>query len=248
MSNLVPLQMGQRIRSISIDRADVAENVRGRAFLIDPNPRACYLAFDSDRAKTVFVDQEFAINHCMNPRCYYLFLLGRLDTDSRGRVIGDTVTVQYLRISDKNYLEYCDALEEIEHCGSVVLKKVSTAGSKFSFVKLIPSKEEIDSEITDKYANIDLEALWQMVEMSVGITMDQYEDLLASEEESKETRRAERGFASRSQSQKQIQQRQAPKAITSAKPQPVESEAIPEVEDTDFDDVGDFDDAFDSEA
>lgn len=191
MAGLLSVPLGTRIKSATVGRAVVAENTRGRAILIDPNPRATYIAYDDSVKAAVYVDQESSIRLGLSPNTYYLFLLGRLNTDMKGRIIGDEVVVEYLKLSDKQYEEFCEAYSEMDNVNSVVLKLESKKTQKgdFSFVKMTPSKEKPSQEVYEKIQNLDIEQLWKLVEVNCARSEEEYCKLLARNDQNDSRKR-----------------------------------------------------------
>lgn len=177
---LMSISMGSVVKGASIRRSDVAEGIKGKGVLIDPNPRATYIAYDQDNKVSVFVDQEAVIKHQLTARTYYIFLIARLNTDMKGNIIGDDLTIEYLKLSDDVYLEFADAYEELmPNVNTVALKK--EAKGTYSFVKVTPSKDLASDAVYDKIEGFDLNALWSLVELDLAKSLVQYEAMLAKQ-------------------------------------------------------------------
>jgi hypothetical protein len=176
-----PVQMGGFVRNISVGRANVAQGTKGRAVLVDPNPRAIYLAFDNVNKCSVLADADSVIKYKLNPRTYYVFLLARLNTDMKGTQVGNEIVIEYLRLSESVYQDFVDAYNEMPSVSSIILKPVVKKGNNgqdFSYVSPVPSKDEATDEVYDKIDKLDVEALWQLVQLDLGKTVEEYEALL----------------------------------------------------------------------
>lgn len=176
MAGLMPIKLGTRVKSATVNRAVVAPNTRGRAVFIDPNPRATYIAYDNAAKAAVYVDQESAIRLGLSPITYYLFLLARLNTDMKGNVVGDDFVVEYLKVSDKVYEEFMDSYNEMEVVRSVVLKlEVKKSQEQdFSFTKMVPSKDPAMDTTLEKIKTLDVEQLWAMVQANCARSEEEY--------------------------------------------------------------------------
>jgi hypothetical protein len=245
--SLVPIQMGNVIKSASIKRADVAQGTKGRAVLIDPNPRAANIAFDNDLKMAVYVTQEDVIRYGLSPRTYYMLLLARLNTDMQGTVVGDGFIVEYVKMSDTVYDEFMDHYVEMENVNSITLKKESKGGGANSYSYVVPmaSKEKVDPAILAKIAELDAEALWSLVTVDCARPIEDYVKALSKANEASGQQVYNRQIESNQRGQAQIgasprnsQRVQAP-VVDVAKPQQpilVESNDFAEAEET-----GDFD-------
>lgn len=177
------LPMGSFVRSISIQRSAVSNGAKGRAVLIDPSPRAIYLAYDNANKCAILADQDAVIKYRLTPRTYYLFLLARLNTDMKGTQVGDEIVVEYLRLSDNIYEGFIDSYSEMDQVNSIILKPVTKKGNNgqdFSYVEPIPSKDAATDAVYDAIEKMDVEALWQLVQIDCGKTVEEYEAILAA--------------------------------------------------------------------
>lgn len=249
MSGFMRIKQGDRLKSIAINRADVATGTVGRALLLDPQPQACYLAYDSQRKRMVFCDQEMAIKYKLSPRATYLYLIARLNTTMRGEVAGSDIVIEYLSLSDKVYEAFDDAVQEMDHVATLKLKKEASSPT-FSYVKPIPSKEEVPEifmkPIQEQLSKMNINQMWQMIQNNIAMSPEDYEKLVnetPSEEQTKRLNSAASGTAD-FQKLANIQRRQVAAPVTQQAPeirdnsQFDEAEAIPP---TDFSDGGDFD-------
>lgn len=183
MSGFVKVNMGGRIKSVSIQRSDVPamKGALGRAILLDPCPRACNLGWDKATKTMVYCDQESAIRYKLQPRTYYIFLLGRLNTTLQGDVVGDDIIVEYLQVSDKVYEDFIVAYNEFPSVSTIALKKEATSPT-YSYVKPLPSTYQIPEVyikgIQDKLSRLDLNVLWALLENNVAKSPEQYEEIL----------------------------------------------------------------------
>lgn len=250
-----PIPMGSFVKSISISRSNVAKGTKGRAVLIDPNPRAIYLAYDNAHKCAVLADQETVIKYKLSPRTYYLFLLARLNTDMTGKQVNDEFIVEYLRLSENVYNDFIDGYNEMDSVNSLVLKPVTKQGQNgqdFSYVAPVASKELATDEVYAKIEQLDVEALWNLVQVDLGKTVEEYEAILAADPVSEnEARRIESQSSGNAPIRGQIPAQRAarpqqPKVLTpssqqrAARPQQPSQQKPPQDNDFQFEDRDDF--------
>jgi len=229
---LVQIKMGDRGKSPMIKRSDVAGGTKGRAVLLDPNPRCAVVAYDEDQKMTFYADQETVIKYKLRGNVYYLLLIARLNTDMKGDVIGDDFVVEYLRLADKEYAKVADAMEEQE-CNSILLTK--EVKGEYSYVIATVSKKGVPNEIISKLQDLDLEPLWSMVEADVARPIESY--LIAIGEMAKPV-------AGQRQPNRQLQSGSNAAAIggqaKTAAPKKTALVAPKEVEDVEFEEADEF--------
>lgn len=185
------IDFGMRSKAISIQRANCADNVMGRAILIDPNPAVKHIAWltankqdGTEIKRGVEVDQTQAIALKTIPRTTYFFLIARLNTDLRGNVVGDDITVEYLQLSSNVYEEFCDSAKELKDFSHITLtKKVRKPGDTYGYIKPSASQQDIPKSVVDKVNMMRnqegfVAAMWQMVDMDSSMTLEGWKELL----------------------------------------------------------------------
>lgn len=169
------------MKALGILRSNVADGCKGFGILIDKNPMFKNIAFDEKIKRAVEVDQDAVIKYNLQPRANYLFLIARLNTDMKGTIIGDDVTVEYLSLSQTLYNEYTDGVLAVGKCNAVMLTKVkkSADGRDFSYIKVqganIKVTPELQAKIKEMRHNANLvSTLWQMVDSSTSMSITDY--------------------------------------------------------------------------
>ena len=179
------VQLGQRVKAVAIQRVNVADNVKGRAMLLDINPRVKQIAYDERVRRTVEVSQEDCIRHRLSPRPTYYLLVGRLNTDMNGTVVGSDIMVEYLQLSSSIYEKFADSVVEAggpSRLASILLTKI--VNKEYGYVNPVPSAaKDFPKEALEKIqalrSNKELiNSMWGMVDVSTSITIDQYEEML----------------------------------------------------------------------
>lgn len=176
----VPL--GTIVKPIGVGRANVAENVKGKAILIEKDPFHKNVAYDDKVKRSVEVDQDAVIEHGLNARGMYLFLVARLNTDMKGTVIGDDFIIEYVQLSETTYAEYADGVEAVGgKANGMMLKKVSKSveGRDFSYVTATAANIPLSPGLMEalkavKRNKAGVEALWKMIDANTSISIEEY--------------------------------------------------------------------------
>lgn len=183
------IQLGQKIKPVAIQRANVADNVQGRAMLLDLNPRVKQIAYDDRVKRAVEVSQEDCIKHRLSPRPTYYFLIARLNTDMQGTVVGSDIIVEYLQLSASTYDKFSTAILEVggaSKMASLLLTKV--INKDYGYVSPMPSaKIDFPNEALEKVKALRgnkaaIEGMWEMVNIATSIDIVEYEKLLVEKQ------------------------------------------------------------------
>lgn len=169
-----------------VGRCDVAVGYTGRVVLISGKVWMKNIAWDAILKCFVEVTQEGIIKYRLSPTQYYYLLVFRLNTDIRGDVYGNDVTVEYLRLSSKQYDDLIRQVHENPAYTSFILnkeKRKNDDGKDVSYLKVSVSSAPIAPDIINRVrefgANPDrVDQLWAMVDASTSITEEQYEKKL----------------------------------------------------------------------
>ncbi len=179
----VPL--GTRVKPLGINRSVCAQGIPSRAVLIDPNPRVKYTAYDETLKRRVEVDQDAVIKYRLRPMTNFYYLIGRLNTDMKGDIIGDDMVIEYLQLSESLNNDFSDQIVEQGVPESLKMELVSKKanGRDFSYIKVTTSKVQPSQEIMNKVKLLQsnpeaIESMWQMIDASTSITIKEYEKLL----------------------------------------------------------------------
>lgn len=187
MAYQVPL--GQKIESITINRSNVAEGFPGRAVMLGDN---CVfgkiLTYDDRIKRSIEVDQDAILKYGFDKVfTYYYILIARLNTDNRGNVVSDDVTVEYLRLSENQWDELTTSMNEMGSFSSLLLTKVTKKGSggkDYSYVEVkLSNYSDIPESVfakVDKMVNTPdfIQNVWNMVDVATSISIQTYEEKL----------------------------------------------------------------------
>lgn len=249
------IQLGDRVRSLSIPRTQVANGTKGRAVIIDPNPVVKQIAYDAVHKRRVEVDQEACIKYKLTPRANFFMLIGRLNTDMKGNVVDEDFQIEYLQMSETVYNEFADEAQEQGHFDVLLLTKKSRGeNDQYGWVKPTASHQEIPQGILDKVEQMRntpglIDGIWQMIDQETSLTLEQYEEFLQNEEANggQVASRPQQRIAQNPRAAAPQQRIAAPKPASKPAPQPSQQiDEIPtDVQDATFDDepqdFGDFD-------
>lgn len=179
------IKIGTKVAPLGINRLVCADNVKSRAILLDPDPRIKYIAYDQDKKRKVEVNQELVIKYGLRPYTAIFYLVARLNTDMRGEVVGDQVTIEYLQLSENLNNEFSDLVMEMGNFNSLAITKVTKKGPNnqdFSHLNVKPSQYEVSPELTKKINDLKsnkeaIETMWKLVDRATSITAEEYEKL-----------------------------------------------------------------------
>lgn len=176
------INFGDRVKSLSIPRCQVASNTRGCAIVIDLCPRVKQIAYDPDLKCRVEVSQDDCINYHLNARINYMLLIGRLNTDMKGRVCDASMQLEYLSMADSVYNAFVDNANNFGQFEVIqLIRKERSVNDKYGYVEpqCTRAHTEIPQEVFDQVNLLredpeKLEAIWAMIDQDTSITMDQY--------------------------------------------------------------------------
>ena len=138
---------------LNVGRCDVAVGYTGRVVLISGKVWMKNIAWDAILKCFVEVTQEGIIKYRLSPTQYYYLLVFRLNTDIRGDVYGNDVTVEYLRLSSKQYDDLIRQVHENPAYTSFILnkeKRKNDDGKDVSYLKVSVSSAPIAPDIINE--------------------------------------------------------------------------------------------------
>lgn len=182
------LNFGQVVNDLSIQRADVAVGYVGYCVLLDTRVMAKQVIF-MDKFGFVEVTAEDVARYRKQPMTYYLMLVARLNTDPRGRLYGDDITVEYLRMSRTQYMDFQQSVQANPTASTVMLtkeKRVSKDGRDMSSVKMMAAQLELSGAISQKIELLKanpatIDGLFAQVDSLMGAPSSKYEEWLVSQ-------------------------------------------------------------------
>ena len=180
------IKLGQKVKSVAINRASVSENTKGRAILLDKCPCVKQIAYDNNIKRAVEVSQDDCIRFHLTPRPTYYLLVARCNTDMKGNVVGDEFTVEYVQMAESVYNDFIEGAEETSggRINSILLTLVKKGD--YSHVKVTASQysdfpDALKAKIKELRKNKELiKSMWQMIDISTSMTVDQYVKVLES--------------------------------------------------------------------
>lgn len=260
---------GTRVRSMSIPRCDVANGMKGRAVMIDPNVAVKQIAYDDvNKCRVEITSQEESIELKLAPRATFYLLIARLNTDMQGNVASPDFQVEYVQMAESVYNDFLDQAEQVGTFQSLLLQKFSrSASDQYGYVKPIAAPAydaQIPQEVYDRIESMRntpgvLEGIWAMIDQATSLTVEQYRQRLANNEQNGGAPAGRPAIAARPQAPRPALNggttraaapKPAPKAATkpapkAAAPKPAQpaQEAAPEatVPTVDGEGFGDFD-------
>lgn len=188
------VKLGTKVKTLGINRAVCADGCKGRAVLLDQDARIKYLAFDEKRKRRVEVTPELVVNYGLKPYTAVYYLVGRLNTDMNGLVVGDQITVEYIQLSETLNNDFADLVLEMgENFNSLAITKVSKKGPEgqdFSHLVVKPSNYQLSPELQQKVDALRndhraIETMWGMIDSQTSLSADAYIALLKEEGEIK---------------------------------------------------------------
>lgn len=182
------VKIGTRVENLGIQKVNVADGVKARVVLVDPDPMLKHIAYDNVVKRRVEVTQDLYIKYGLKSTPTFFYLIARLNTDMKGNVVSDDFTVEFLQLTNNINTEFADAVSENPNFQSLVLSKVSKkgdGGKDYSYIKATPSNYAVPVGVQEKLDLLRknpeaIDAMWQMIDRSTSITAAEYEDLLAS--------------------------------------------------------------------
>lgn len=151
MNSILKIQFGKSIPNKLISRCDVAEDSKGRVIPLFDNVMAVFLFYHEDRdgnKGVYFCTEEEAIQAGVAPKLYYCIPVARLNTDAKGKVLDDSIKLEYLRPSAQQYNDLISDSEELEQFNSIYIAKQKKR--EFSFIVMKPSGVSISPEVLSK--------------------------------------------------------------------------------------------------
>ena len=120
----------------------------------------------------------------VTPTLYYFMLVGRLNTDSYGRIVGDQVTLEYLRLPARSYedlLVQCNNNPNFS-CFVVSMDVKHSKQGDFSMLKLTPSSayqisDAIKATIEQWNSSGKIGTILGMLDSQISLSLDQYTEM-----------------------------------------------------------------------
>lgn len=182
MSNTIPF--GSTVQKLTIPRTTLAEGQQGVIVLASNEIQPRYLYYDTSIKRSVRLTPDEAMQLNVTPTLYYFMLVGRLNTDSYGRIVGDQVTLEYLRLPARSYedlLVQCNNNPNFS-CFVVSMDVKHSKQGDFSMLKLTPSSayqisDAIKATIEQWNSSGKIGTIWGMLDSQISLSLDQYTEM-----------------------------------------------------------------------
>lgn len=182
------LNFGQVVQDLNIQRADVAVGYTGYCVLLDQRVLAKQVVF-MDRFGFVEVSAEDLKDLHKMPMTYYLMLAARLTTDPYGKVYGDDITVEYMRMSRTQYMDFQRSVTANPSASAVMLtkeKRTDKNGKDVSGVKFMAAQLELSPAIQQKLQLLKadpavIDSLFAQVDSIMGAPVASYKEWLVTQ-------------------------------------------------------------------
>ena len=181
------LSIGQTVSSLSISRANVDVGQTGVCVLLDPRVLAKQVAFFEGFGYVELGADDIA-RYGKQPSTLYLMLVLRLTDFANGKVFGDSVEVQYLRMTQRQYNAFSMGVQANPSANVVWLSKernVNADGKDVSQVVHTPGVLELSMAVQQRLQLMQadprvVEGLFAQVDSITGRSSSDYAAWLAS--------------------------------------------------------------------
>ena len=181
------LSFGNTVSSLTINRVNIDFNQVGYVVLLDNRVLAKQVAY-FEGFGYVEMTQEDVINTGKNASTCYIMLAARLNTDQRGTVYGDDITVEYMRMSQRQYNSLCAGFQAVPGATALMIRKernVNAQGKDVSSVSYTPAMLELSPAVVQKLELLranpaTIQGLFTQVDSLTGVPIAKYHEWLAA--------------------------------------------------------------------
>lgn len=185
------LGFGESIPTLGIKRCDIGPGYTGYFIPLVRDVLAKQIAYVSGFG-SVEVDQESMIEFKLNPTNYYFLLVARLDTDIQSvqaTLRSETITVEYLRLTQNQYQDYLRAWEVNPQAQAVSFTKETRKnkdGKDVSSLKYTLAGFNITPGIAQRLEQLRaqpevIDRLFQEVDATTSQSVENYRKWLSSQ-------------------------------------------------------------------
>lgn len=179
------LGFGQTVSSLTINRVNIDFNQVGYVVLLDNRVLTKQVAY-FDQFGYVEMTQEDVIKSGKQASTCYLMLVARLNTDPRGNVYGDDITVEYMRMSSRQYNSLIAGFQAVPNATALQIRKdknVNAQGKDVSSVSYQPAMLQLSSAILQRIEMLQakpevITSLFAQVDSLTGVPYAKYEEWL----------------------------------------------------------------------
>lgn len=181
------IQFGQSASSVSISRVDIAVGYTGYCIPLDNNTLAKNIVYVRGFGN-LELDSQSMVEFRLEPQLYYFFLVARLNCDQYGQVASDDITVEYIRMTEKQYFRFLGLRRANPNANAIMLqkeKRTNQAGKDVSSVDYTPATLQYSDAIRQRIQLLTakpevIQGLYTQVDAVTSKTADAYRAYLSS--------------------------------------------------------------------
>lgn len=181
------IQFGQSASSVSISRVDIAVGYTGYCIPLDNNTLAKNIVYVRGFGN-LELDSQSMVEFRLEPQLYYFFLVARLNCDQYGQVASDDITVEYIRMTEKQYLRFLGLRRANPNANAIMLqkeKRTNQEGKDVSSVDYTPATLQYSDAIRQRIQLLTakpevIQGLYTQVDAVTSKTADAYRAYLSS--------------------------------------------------------------------
>ena len=181
------IQFGQSASSVSISRVDIAVGYTGYCIPLDNNTLAKNIVYVRGFGN-LELDSQSMVEFRLEPQLYYFFLVARLNCDQYGQVASDDITVEYIRMTEKQYFRFLGLRRANPTANAIMLqkeKRTNQEGKDVSSVDYTPATLQYSDAIRQRIQLLTakpevIQGLYTQVDAVTSKTADAYRAYLSS--------------------------------------------------------------------
>lgn len=172
---------------MSISRVDIAVGYTGYCIPLDNNTLAKNIVYVRGFGN-LELDSQSMIEFRLEPQLYYFFLVARLNCDQYGQVASDDITVEYIRMTEKQYFRFLGLRRANPNANAIMLqkeKRTNQEGKDVSSVDYTPATLQYSDAIRQRIQLLTakpevIQGLYTQVDAVTSKTADAYRAYLSS--------------------------------------------------------------------
>lgn len=181
------IQFGQSASSVSISRVDIAVGYTGYCIPLDNNTLAKNIVYVRGFGN-LELDSQSMVEFRLEPQLFYFFLVARLNCDQYGQVASDDITVEYIRMTEKQYFRFLGLRRANPNANAIMLqkeKRTNQEGKDVSSVDYTPATLQYSDAIRQRIQLLTakpevIQGLYTQVDAVTSKTADAYRAYLSS--------------------------------------------------------------------
>lgn len=181
------IQFGQSASSVSISRVDIAVGYTGYCIPLDNNTLAKNIVYVRGFGN-LELDSQSMVEFRLEPQLYYFFLVARLNCDQYGQVASDDITVEYIRMTEKQYFRFLGLRRANPNANAIMLqkeKRTNQEGKDVSSVDYTPATLQYSDAIRQRIQLLTakpevIQGFYTQVDAVTSKTADAYRAYLSS--------------------------------------------------------------------